>query len=360
MKNSTTELKIENKKIIDEKLLRLEKILKPMGRVLIGYSGGVDSAMLAVAAHRVLGKNAICVTADSESYASGELERAKKITTEFDIPHKVIKTHELENPDYTKNSPDRCYHCKSELFSQMTKLARDMDVDFILYGQNADDVGDFRPGAKAAKETGVRSPLAEAAMTKSEVRILAKRWGVSVWDRPAMACLSSRFPYGIQVTAEGLNLIDRSEAFLKTQLGYVQVRSRHHNDLARIEIPSSDLSKLLASPSIRQKTVKALEEIGYLYATVDLRGFRSGSMNEVLLRISEGNNPPAEKNIQSIFQKNNFSSACYEDREQLLYLRLTEIDIKRLSEDKVRTQLISDFEATKFQYVALDMDPLLK
>ena len=182
MKNSNTESKIEIKNIIDEKLLCLEKILKPMGRVLIGYSGGVDSAMLAVAAHRVLGKNAICVTADSESYASGELERAKKITTEFDIPHKIIKTHELDNPDYAKNSPDRCYHCKSELFSQMTKLARDMDVNFILYGQNADDVGDFRPGAKAAKETGVRAPLAEAAMTKSEVRILAKRWGVSVWD----------------------------------------------------------------------------------------------------------------------------------------------------------------------------------
>ena len=360
MENSFAVSDIEDKRIIEDKLFQLESLLKPMGRVLIGYSGGVDSAMLAVAAYRVLGKNAICVTADSESYASGELERAKEITSKFDIPHKIIKTRELDNPEYAKNSPDRCYHCKSELFSHMTKIARDLDVNFILYGQNADDVGDFRPGAKAAEETGVRAPLAEVAMTKKDVRILAKRWGLSVWDRPAMACLSSRFPYGIMVTAKGLEQIDRAEAFLKKHIGYNQVRSRHHNDLARIEVPDSDISELLDSPSSRKMLVKAMGEIGYLYSTIDLRGFRSGSMNEALLRISEENHCSLRKYMQSIFHKNNFNSGCYEDRDQLLYLRLSDIDIRRLSEDKLRNQLVLDMEATKFRYIALDLDPLQK
>ena len=358
MENSFAVSNIEDKKVIEDKLFQLESLLKPMGRVLIGYSGGVDSAMLAVAAHRVLGNNAICVTADSESYASGELERAKEITSQFDIPHKIIKTRELDNPEYAKNSPDRCYHCKSELFSHMAKMAQELGVNFILYGQNADDVGDFRPGARAAKETGVRAPLAEVAMTKKDVRILAKRWGLSVWDRPAMACLSSRFPYGTTVTSKGLEQIDRTEAFLKTHLGYNQVRSRHHNDLARVEIPAPQLSDLLNSPSTRQLTVKAMKEIGYLYSTVDLRGFRSGSMNEVLLRISEENQEPVEKHIQSIFHKNDFVSGCYEDREQLLYLRLSEKDTRRLSEDELRNQLISDMEASNFRYIALDLEPL--
>ena len=358
MKNSFKISDIEDRENIENKLVKLENLLKNMNRVLIGYSGGVDSAMLAVAAHRVLGDNAICVTADSESYASGELERAKEITSQFDIPHKIIKTRELDNPEYAKNSQDRCYHCKSELFSHMFIMAEDLNVNFILYGQNADDIGDFRPGEKAAKETGVRAPLAEVAMTKKDVRTLAKRWGLSVWDRPAMACLSSRFPYGIPVTSEGLEKIDRAEAFLKTYLGYNQVRSRHHDDLTRIEIPVSQLSNLLNSTSKRQETRKAMEEIGYLYSTIDLRGFRSGSMNEVLLGITEENQQPLEEQIHSILRKNNFSSGCYEVRGELLYLRLSENGVKRLSEDQLRNQFISDIEPTKLRYIALDLDPL--
>ena len=358
MKNSLKISKVEDREIIEDKLLKLEDLLKTMKRVLIGYSGGVDSAMLAVAAHRVLGNDAICVTADSESYASGELERAKEITSQFDIPHKIINTRELDNPAYAKNSPDRCYHCKSELFSHMSIMAKNLKVDYILYGQNADDIGDFRPGEKAAKETGVRAPLAEAAMTKQDVRTLAKRWGLSVWDRPAMACLSSRFPYGTRVSAEGLKKIDRAEAFLKTHLGYSQLRSRHHGDLNRIEIPVSQLSNLLNSTSKRQDITKAMEKIGYLYSTIDLRGFRTGSMNEVLLGISEENQQPVEKQIYSILHKNNFSSGCYEIRDKLLYLRLSENDVRRLSEDKLRNQLISDMEPTKLLYIALDIDSL--
>ena len=214
---------------LDEKLAILEDIMRPMERALIGYSGGVDSAMLAVAAQRVLGEGAICVTADSESYASGELERAQEITDRFGIRHEVVKTRELDNPDYAKNAPDRCYYCKQELFSHMERMAVELDVDYILYGQNADDVGDFRPGAKAAREKGVRAPLAEAGLDKADVRSLARRWGISVWDRPAMACLSSRFPYGTAVTADGLKKVDAAEAFLRTELGYAQYALRHHD-----------------------------------------------------------------------------------------------------------------------------------
>ena len=169
---------------LDEKLAHLEEILRPMGQVLVGYSGGVDSATLAVAAQRVLGAGAICVTADSESYATGELEKATEITREFGIRHEVVKTRELDNPDYAKNAPNRCYYCKQELFTYMEELARTLNVDYILYGQNADDIGDFRPGAAAAHERGVHAPLAEAGLTKDDVRALAKRWGLAVWGPP--------------------------------------------------------------------------------------------------------------------------------------------------------------------------------
>ena len=188
---------------LDEKAAALEEIMRPMGRALIGYSGGVDSALLAVAAQRVLGDGAIAVTADSESYASGELEAAAELAHQFDIRHEVVKTRELDNPDYASNPVNRCYFCKQELFTHMERLAAEMDVQYILYGQNTDDVGDFRPGAQAARERGVRAPLREAGMSKEDVRALARQWDIPVWNRPAMACLSSRFPYGTPVTAAG-------------------------------------------------------------------------------------------------------------------------------------------------------------
>ncbi len=337
---------------LDEKLAKLEDIMRPMGRALVGYSGGVDSALLAVAAQRVLGDGAICVTADSESYASGELERASEITAQFGIRHEVVKTRELDNPDYAKNAPDRCYFCKQELFSHMERMAAELGIEYILYGQNADDVGDFRPGAQAAREKGVRAPLAEAGLDKEDVRALARRWGISVWDRPAMACLSSRFPYGTPVTAEGLKQVDRAEAFLRGQLGYAQVRSRHHDKLARIELQGDDLSTLLADAARCRQVVDAFSEIGYAQVTVDLRGFRSGSMNEVLLSIDMAPAPLFER-MDPILARHEISRAAYEERDQLLYLRLD--DPQRLADESLRQTLSDDCAALGFRYIALDL-----
>lgn len=340
---------------LDEKLAILEDIMRPMERALIGYSGGVDSAMLAVAAQRVLGEGAICVTADSESYASGELERAQEITDRFGIRHEVVKTRELDNPDYAKNAPDRCYYCKQELFSHMERMAVELDVDYILYGQNADDVGDFRPGAKAAREKGVRAPLAEAGLDKADVRSLARRWGISVWDRPAMACLSSRFPYGTAVTADGLKKVDAAEAFLRTELGYAQVRSRHHDFLARIELPSQDLEALLGDGTRCRQTADALQAIGYTHVTVDLRGFRSGSMNEALLSI-EASDAPLFERLDPILTRHQLAPAAFEERDQTLYLRLN--DPTAMTKSTLRQAVVSDCEALGFRYIALDLQPL--
>jgi len=267
---------------LEAKLRSLEELLSPMRRVLIAYSGGVDSAMLAVAAHRVLGDDAIAVTADSESYARGELEAATAIVRQFGIPHRVVHTRELENPDYASNPVNRCYFCKHELFTHMESMAAAEDVDYVLYGQNADDVGDFRPGATAAREFGVRAPLQEAAMTKADVRELARSWGIPVWDRPATACLSSRFPYGTPVTARGLRMVDDAERVLREGCGVTQVRVRHHDDVARIELEPEQLSSMLRDAALQSRVASELAAIGYRVTTLDLRGFRSGSLNEVL------------------------------------------------------------------------------
>ena len=223
----------QDTRTLDEKLEHLDALLRSMGRVLVGYSGGVDSAMLAVAAHRVLGENAIAVTADSESYATGELEAASELTQRFGIRHVVVRTAELANPEYAANPSNRCYFCKQELFTHMQRLAGELEVEHILYGQNADDAGDFRPGSQAARDYGARAPLMEAGLTKADIRQLAHRWEVPVWNRPAMACLSSRFPYGTAITAEGLRIVDQAEKHLRL-CGFTQLRARHHVDLARI------------------------------------------------------------------------------------------------------------------------------
>ena len=342
---------------LDEKLAHLEEILRPMDRALIGYSGGVDSAMLAVAAQRVLGDGAICVTADSESYASGELEKASEITRQFGLRHEVVRTRELDNPDYAKNAPNRCYYCKQELFVHMERLARDMAIDYILYGQNADDVGDFRPGATAAREHDVRAPLAEAGLTKDDVRTLAKRWGLSVWDRPAMACLSSRFPYGTAVTAAGLRMVDRAEAFLHDDCDFTQLRARHHETLARIELPAEDLSRLLADAELRQRLVMRLSEIGYLQITADLYGFRSGSMNEVLLKI-DSDDTPLFVRVDPILEAHALVPAAYEERDQMLVLRLPEAAGTQLADAQLRSTFVAALIALGPRYIALDLDPL--
>ncbi|MSR83607.1 MAG: ATP-dependent sacrificial sulfur transferase LarE [Candidatus Latescibacteria bacterium] len=339
---------------LDEKLERLETLLRSMGRVLIGYSGGVDSAMLAVAAHRVLGENAIAVTADSESYATGELAAASDITQLFGIRHVVVRTAELDNPEYARNPPNRCYFCKQELFTHMQRLAAEMKVEHILYGQNADDAGDFRPGAQAASDYGVRAPLMEAGLTKADIRELARRWEVPVWNRPAMACLSSRFPYGTAITAEDLRMVDQAEKHLR-QCGYIQLRTRHHVDLARIELLAADLDQLLQNPALRAQIAAAFAGFGYQHITADLRGFRSGSMNEVLLPAAAR----ADETLGRARQALAFLGPCeLGAREQMLCLRLEEQAMFALADQARRQALVVRLEDLGFRYLALDLNPL--
>ncbi|MBM3280552.1 MAG: ATP-dependent sacrificial sulfur transferase LarE [Candidatus Handelsmanbacteria bacterium] len=336
-----------------EKLNRLNALLRSMGRVLIGYSGGVDSAMLAVAAHRVLGENAIAVTADSESYATGELEAAFDITQRFGIRHLVVRTSELDNPEYVANPSNRCYFCKQELFTHMQRLAGELKVEHILYGQNADDAGDFRPGSLAARDYGVRAPLMEAGLTKADIRELARRWEVPVWNRPAMACLSSRFPYGTAITTEGLRMVDQAENFLR-QRGFSQLRVRHHVDLARIELPAPDLDRLLADPGLCAALSAAFAGYGYRRVTADLRGFRSGSMNEALL--------PAPAQVGETLDRArrllvDLEPCHLESREQMLCLQLGRAAILGLSDPARRQPLVSGLEDLGYRYLALDLTP---
>ena len=335
---------------LDEKLEVLDALFASVeGTVLIGYSGGVDSAMLAVAAHRILGDRAIAVTADSESYAEGELERASEIVQQFGIAHEIVRTREIDNPDYASNPINRCYYCKSELFSHMGELAKKHQASAIFYGQNVDDVGDFRPGATAAQEYGVRAPLMEAGMTKDDVRQLAKRWGVSVWNRPAMACLSSRFPYGTAVTSDGLRQVDRAERFMK-DLICEQLRVRHHDSTARIELPAGELRALMVDTGRRQLIATELTTIGYHRVTLDLLGFRSGSMNEVL-----GDTPQAQRRqATEVLDDLGYEGTAAMD-EQILCLQLNPASIERLAEAADREQLTTALRHRDTPYIALDL-----
>ena len=352
-------IEIENARTIEQKQEALEAVLRPLGRVLVGYSGGVDSAVLAAAAHRVLGENAIAVTADSESYASGELEAASELMRDLGIRHEVVRTGELQNPDYASNPVNRCYFCKQELFTHMQRMAAELEADAILYGQNSDDVGDFRPGAQAAREYGVRAPLQEAGLGKQDVRDLARAWGLPVWNRPAMACLSSRFPYGTPVTAEGLRMVDRAEAFLRG-LGFEQLRVRHHTDVARIELPAADLDRLLADAQLRGRIHGALTGIGYRFAAADLRGFRSGSLNEVLKK--EGASAPkdgglAEAASTALVQAGIEAEQVEEHREVTL-VRVSASGAGRFAAENARAAFVEPLEAAGARYVSVDLDPL--
>jgi uncharacterized protein len=268
-------------RVVKEKYERLKEIFQAMGKVLVAFSGGVDSTLLLKVAQDAIGnENVLAVTALSPLYPERELSGVKKLIQTLGARHRLIESNELEIPGFSKNPPNRCYYCKSKLFEELLCIAKEEAIPFIVEGSTLDDDQDHRPGRMAVQELGIRSPLKEAKFTKAEVRESSKSLGLPTWDKPSFACLASRFPYGEDITEEGLRMVDEAEDFL-FGLGFKQVRVRHYGNLARIEILKEEMVRLMDG-SLREKVVGHLKEIGYRYITLDLQGFRSGSMNEVL------------------------------------------------------------------------------
>ena len=260
---------------------QLKKGFEAMGKVLVAYSGGVDSSLLLKMASEALGReNVLAVTALSPLYPERELTTAKSVAGALGVRHLLIESNELEIEGFSANPPNRCYHCKRELFGKLVDMAKGEGMRFIVEGSTLDDEKDHRPGRRAVQELGIRSPLKEAEFTKMDVRELSNTLGLKTWDKPSFACLASRVPYGDEITVEKLKMVDEAEDFL-FGLGFKQVRVRHHGDLARIEVYPEEIERLM-NGSLRERVVSRLKKIGYHYVTIDLQGFRSGSMNEVL------------------------------------------------------------------------------
>jgi pyridinium-3,5-biscarboxylic acid mononucleotide sulfurtransferase len=265
---------------LDAKQEKLFSVLGGMGRVIVAYSGGTDSAYLAWAAHRVLGSDALAITADSASIPESHKRDAEDFVRRLGIPHEYIETHEFDNPDYLKNDKNRCFHCKDELFARLEEVGAARGIFNIIYGVNQDDLGDYRPGQNAAKIHQVKSPLVEAGLTKAEIRELSRMAGLPTWDRPASACLSSRIPYGTPVTIENVKTVERGEEEIKA-LGFRQFRVRFYNELVRIEVAKDELPRALTI-EMAAKFTGIFKTLGFKYVTLDLEGYRQGSLNEVL------------------------------------------------------------------------------
>ncbi|MFO7152060.1 MAG: ATP-dependent sacrificial sulfur transferase LarE [Bacillota bacterium] len=264
-----------------EKLEKLEDIIRNLGSVLIAFSGGVDSTFLLKVCLDVLGKDKVlAVTARSSTYPARELEEAKALALKLGARHEIIESEELAVPGFSENPPERCYYCKKELFGKLVRMARERGFNFVVDGSNADDTGDFRPGMKAKDELGVVSPLKEAGLTKAEIRNFSREMGLPTWDKPSFACLASRFPYGEKITAEKLDRVGKAEELLDA-LGFTQYRVRSHGDLARIEVLPDEIDKFFDS-SLREKVTKEFKKLGFVYVSLDLTGYRTGSMNESL------------------------------------------------------------------------------
>jgi uncharacterized protein len=268
--------------VLEQKQAALFALLKDMGRVIVAYSGGTDSAYLAWAAVQALGENAVAITADSASIPESHKRDAEDFARQFQIRHEYIETYEFENPEYVRNDKNRCFHCKDELFTRLDKVCADRGIENVVYGVNVDDLGDWRPGQGAAKAHNVKAPLVDAGLTKAEIRELSRLAGLPTWDRPAAACLSSRIPYGTEVTKERIKIVEDGEEALKA-LGFRQFRTRFHGDLVRIEVAVEELPKAL-DPEMAAKFVAIFKPLGYHYVTLDLQGYRQGSLNEAIAR----------------------------------------------------------------------------
>jgi pyridinium-3,5-biscarboxylic acid mononucleotide sulfurtransferase len=263
------------------KSYNLEKNIKKYNRVIIAFSGGVDSSFLLAVSEAALGKeNVIAVTASSETYTESELSLAKEMAAETGVRHIILETGELNNPDFVSNTADRCYFCKKDFYSKIMELSKKMGISNVLDGSNADDVSDYRPGRKAAIEFGIISPLIEEGFTKKDIRLLSKELGLSVWDKPANPCLASRIPYGSKITTERLEAVFKAEAFIRSK-GFSIVRVRHHDQIARIELPVQDIGRLMQD-SIREEIARYFKSLGFVWITIDVEGYRMGSLNSAL------------------------------------------------------------------------------
>jgi uncharacterized protein len=265
---------------LQQKELALEDRLRAAGRVIVAFSGGVDSSYLAFAAHRALGAGALAVTAASPSYPESHRAVALQVVSQTGMSHRFVSTHEMDSSDYRANRPDRCYHCKSELFGVLGSLRNELGFDAVAYGVNTDDTGDFRPGHRAAQESAVLSPFLDVELSKQEIRSLSRAAGLPTADLPASACLSSRLPYGTEVTPERLRQVEQGEERLR-ELGFRQVRLRHHGALARVEIDPEELARAL-EPEMARRIVARIKPLGFRWVSLDLEGYRTGSLNEIL------------------------------------------------------------------------------
>jgi uncharacterized protein len=270
---------------VDEKTARLKKqnlirYLKGLDSLLVAFSGGVDSTFLLAIAHEILGDKVLAVTESSSTYPSSERKEAIQFAGERGIKHVVFRSDETSIPEFVSNAPDRCYHCKKALSQELVRIAEERAIEHVAYATNVDDLGDYRPGLKAADEMGIMAPLVEAELNKEEIRFLSKEMGLPTWDKPAMACLASRIPYGDAITNKKLKMIEAAEVYL-AESGFKQYRVRHHGSVARIEVESAEIEKI-NEPNLRKNIVEKFKEIGFLHIAVDLEGYTTGSMNRVL------------------------------------------------------------------------------